>query len=102
MSSSQPSAAEHAAQHLTVQVRFPAAPRPFVDPHADPLETIAHLQARVLSAFGLTETSGPGGQPLYLLYFADARLDDPNRTLGQIAGHAHELKLKLVQQLIQG
>lgn len=95
--------AEHAAHdHIEVAVRYPAAPKPFIDPKASRAETLGHLKARVLSAFGLTEISGADGQTLYFLYHDNTRLDDVNQTLGQIAGHEHTLKLKLVQQLVQG
>lgn len=96
-------AAHHPApHHIEISIRFPAAPKPFIDPHASPTETIGQLKVRVFSAFGVEETSGPDGQTLYFLYFGDDRLDDPSRTLGQIAGEKHKLKLKLVQQLVQG
>ncbi len=97
-----PAAGDAAHRHLTVQVRYPAAPRPFVDSHASPTETVGQLKARVLDAFEVSETSGPDGQTLYILYHEDERLDDLARTLGQIAGREHVLKLKLVQQLVQG
>lgn len=97
------SAAEHAAPpHLEISVRFPAATKPFVDSHANPAETVGALKVRVLTAFAVAETSGPDGQTLYFLYFGDTRLEDSSRTLGEVAGDKHTLKLKLVQQLIQG
>lgn len=99
----QETAANHAAPaHLEVSIRYPAATKPFVDPHASPSETVGALKVRVLAAFEVTETSGPDGQTLFFLYFGDERIDDPSRMLGQIAGDKHSLKLKLVQQLVQG
>lgn len=97
-----PVAGDATHHHLTVQVRYPAAPRPFIDSHVSPTETVGQLKARILDAFEVSETSGPDGQTLYILYHEDERLDDMARTLGQIAGHEHVLKLKLVQQLVQG
>lgn len=104
MSRTDSPAAGHAAHdRITLHVRFPAAPKPFIDPHADPSETIGHLKARILSAFELTETSDPNGQTLYILYTDnDVRLDNAALTLGEVAGNEHLLKLKLVQQLTQG
>lgn len=99
----QEAAVQHAAPaRIEISVRFPAATKPFVDPQANPAETIGALKVRILAAFEVTETSGPDGQTLYFLYFGDNRIDDPSLTLGQIAGDKHALKLKLVQQLVQG
>jgi hypothetical protein len=97
------SVAEHAVPaHLEISIRFPAATKPFVDPHASRTETVGALKVRVLAAFAVSENSGPDGQTLYFLYYGDARLEDSSQTLGEIAGDKHALKLKLVQQLIQG
>lgn len=87
---------------LEVTVRYPAAARPFVDPKADPHETLASLKARVLEAFGLKEVHEQNQSILYFLYHGDLKLEDLSQTLGQIAGDEHVLKLKLVQQIFQG
>lgn len=87
---------------LEVIVRYPAATKPFVDPKADQQETFASLKARVLEAFGLAEVQDPNQSILYFLYHGDVKLEDLSCTLGQIAGHEHVLRLKLVQQIIQG
>ena len=88
--------------HIEVTVRYPAVTHPFVDPKADPADSLGHLKARVLLAFGLEETHGPGGSTLYFLYHGDQKLENLNQTLAEIAGSHHELKLKLVQQIVQG
>lgn len=103
MASEQTAAAPHAAPDLiNVQVRYPAAPKPFVDPKAQPSETVGQLKARVLKAFEVAETQTPEQQVLYFIYLGDEKLDDLNRTLGDITGKDRVLKLKLVQQIIQG
>lgn len=95
--------AEHKEpKKLEVTVRYPAAAKPFVDPSADPQETLASLKARVLEAFHLKETQDPNQSILYFLYHDDEKLEDLSQTLGRIAGDKHALKLKLVQQIIQG
>lgn len=87
---------------LEVNVRYPAAAKPFVDPKANPQETLASLKARVLDAFHLKETQDQNQSILYFLYHEDVKLEDLSQTLGQIAGDKHALKFKLVQQIIQG
>lgn len=97
------SAAESAVPaHLEISVRFPAATKPFIDPQANLEETVGMLKMRVLAAFGVSEASGPDGLTLYFLYLGNTRLENPSQTLGELAGDEHALKLKLVQQLVQG
>ncbi|MBI3894357.1 MAG: hypothetical protein HY313_00350 [Acidobacteria bacterium] len=103
MTAEKPAAAPHAAPDLiNVQVRYPAAPRPFIDPKAQAAETLGQLKSRVLAAFEVAETQGPEQQVLFFFYHENERLDDLTRTLGQIAGEDRVLKLKLVQQIVQG
>jgi hypothetical protein len=86
-----------------VMVRYPAATRPFVDPHADPQETLASLKARVLKAFQLEEIQDPNQTIQYFLYDEkDTKLENLSLTLADIADGKHVIKLKLVQQIIQG
>lgn len=87
---------------LEVNVRYPAAAKPFIDPKADPQETLASFKARVLDAFQLKETQDQNQSVLYFLYHEDVKLEDLSQTLAHVAGGKHSLKLKLVQQIIQG
>src|SRR5205807_1778679 len=88
---------------LMVTVHYPAAGQPFKDDAADRNETIGHLKARVLSAFGLTEgTDASGDQISYPLFHEKTPLENPNQTLGELAGHQKVLQLKLSQQITQG
>lgn len=97
------SPALHDEQTLRVQVHYPAAAEPFRDPAADRNETLGHLKARVLVAFGLTEYTTPDGTAItYVLFHGKQRLDDLSVTLGRVPGNQHELQLKLAQQLTQG
>jgi hypothetical protein len=89
-------------QKLTVTVRYIAATKPFQDNNADQSETLGSLKARVMSAFGVSETQDGNQQVLYWLYEDDTKLEDLSRTLGAIAGEKNHLKLRLVQQIIQG
>ena len=88
---------------LRVTVHYIAAVEPFKDAHADRSETVGHLKARVLLAFGLTEGSTPEGPTVsYTLYHNKTPLENLQQTLGELAGEHHELELKLVQQITQG
>ncbi len=93
---------EHHDHKLTVTVRYIAATKPFQDNNASRDETLASLKARVMDAFGLKETQDANQQVLYWLYEEDTKLEDLSRTLGAIAGDKNHLKLRLVQQIIQG
>jgi hypothetical protein len=84
---------------LNVVVHYIAAPEPFHDHAASRSETVGHLKARVLTAFGLTEN---GNQTVYTLYHDTQPLNNLNMTLGEVAGDKHSLQLKLDQQVTQG
>lgn len=86
-----------------VVVHYIAAAEPFKDAHADRGETVGHLKARVLLAFGLAEGSTPEGSTVsYTLYHNKTPLENLQQTLGELSGEHHELELKLVQQITQG
>ncbi len=88
---------------LSVVVHYIAAPVPFKEEHADRDETVGHLKSRVLIAFGLNEGSTPEGTTVsYMLYHNKMELENPQLTLGNLAGEHRELELKLVQQIVQG
>ncbi len=88
---------------LHVIVVFPPAAAPFQDKDADRAETVGHLKKRILDAFGLTEgTASDGSTITYQLFLHKTLLEDMNQTLGQLAGDASTLQLKLAQQVTQG
>lgn len=90
-------------RELTVQVRYSAATHPFVDSHASRQETIGSLRKRVMEAFGVTDQQLPdGSSKIFFLYHENRKLENPNETLGDLAGHERVLKLKLVETVIQG
>lgn len=90
------------AHELRVKVRYLAAEDSFKS-EAKPQETVGHLKHRVLVAFDLTEGQTPDGNTVtYTLYHHKTPLENESQTLGDLAGHHHELELNLVQQLIQG
>lgn len=86
-----------------VVVHYAPAGEPFKDEHAHRNETVGHLKARVLTAFGLVEGQTPEGNIVtYTLYHERTPLENPNQTLGEVAGHKPILQLKLAQQVTQG
>ena len=87
---------------LKVIVNYPAAKGPFEQDHAAPSETLAALKAAVLSAFGLTEGQVDGSTYTYTLYQNKTPLENLSETIGELAGHAKTLVLKLSQQVTQG
>lgn len=87
---------------INVHVRYLAAPKPFVDPHASPGETLQSLKARVLTAFDLKEIQDSNQTVLYFLYKEDQKLENLTLTLAELLENHHELKLRLVQQIVQG
>ena len=85
-----------------VLVNYPAAKGPFEQDPASPGETLAALKSAVLAAFGLTEGQVNGSTYTYTLYHDKTPLENLSQTIGQIAGHAATLVLKLSQQVTQG
>jgi len=92
----------HALREVTVT--YPAAREPFRQHHEPRSETVATLKELVLNAFHLTEGTSPDGSTVtvYTLYHGKKPLENPNQTIGGVAGDAQELHLKLVQEIKQG
>jgi hypothetical protein len=92
-----------AQNKLKVTVDYPPAEEPFKDDDADPSETVGHLKARVLLAFGLEEGQTPDGNMIvYTLYNKKQPLENPAQTLAELSGNQKVLQLKLSQQITQG
>jgi hypothetical protein len=88
---------------LNIVVVYPAARDDLKQTGVSRKETLGQLKTRVLVAFELTERNGPDGTVTSYVFFHDKeKLEDLNRTLGQIAGHEEVLRLKLAQQVVYG
>jgi hypothetical protein len=88
---------------LDIVVTYPAARDDLKETGVSREETLGQLKTRVLIAFELTEGTGPDGTVTsYVFYHDKQKLEDLNRTLGQIAGEKDTLHLKLAQQVIYG
>lgn len=94
----------HKADHNTiaVRVRYIAAHKPFVDPHAKLDETLAALKHRVLEFFNLVEGAVENGTKVYVFTHDGVELTNLSQTLGQLAIEGHEIKLDLLEQFEQG
>lgn len=87
---------------LRVIVNYPAANRPFEEEHASPSMTVGALKTAVLTAFGLIEGQIEGNTYIYTLFHNKTPIENLNETIGQLAGPATTLVLKLSQQVTQG
>ena len=88
---------------LDIVVAYPAARDDLKQTDVGRQETLAQLKTRVLIAFELTEGKSPDGSVTsYIFYHEKQKLEDLNRTLGQIAGPEKVLRLKLAQQIVYG
>jgi len=88
---------------VDIVVTYPAARDDLKESGVNRQETLGQLKARVLVAFELTEGKAPDGSVMtYIFYHDKQKLEDLNRTLGQIAGQEPVLRLKLAQQIVYG
>jgi hypothetical protein len=83
---------------IKVKARYAASPTPFENDEVPATQTLATLKAAILAAFNLTEGSGQ----TYVLYHGRDELTDLTRTVGDVAGNAAALELKLSQTVTQG
>jgi hypothetical protein len=81
---------------IEVTVAFAAADRPYHHEYAD-TALIATVLTEALAAFTVTSD---GTTRYYLVHGGDEVPGD--KTVGEVAGHAHALHLKLRTELIQG
>lgn len=81
---------------VKVTVTFAAAGRPYVNDYADSTPTSTVL-ADALTAFAITSD---GTSRYYLVH--DGGEVPGNKTVGEVAGHAAAVHLKLRTELIQG
>ena len=93
---------QNVKDHLKVIVNYPAAKKPFEQERASRSETVGMLKSSALKAFGLTEGESGGNTHTYTFFHEKTPLENLGETLGQVAGHAPTLVLKLSQQVTQG
>ena len=85
-------------EEIRVVVHYEAAGRPF-EGEAYPASTpLTQVKQDALRAFGLTEGQPPAGTGFYVLFHDKTRLDNPNTTVGEVAGHHDVLELRLAQR----
>ena len=81
---------------IQVTVTFPLAGAPFHGTYS-PTTPVSLVRAAAMKDFNISEDPSS----VYYLTHEGERLSD-DRQLGEIAGHAHGLKLRLVKDLVQG
>jgi hypothetical protein len=97
------SSPEHAHQLEVLQVRYPPAPKPFIEHHPDPSETIGSLRERAKTFFGVADTTLPNGDRiLFYLIFGRDRLENDAATVGSVVGDDPAPHFRLGKQHIQG
>lgn len=89
-------------ESLVFDVRYLGAKKHYVDPHASASATLAQEKPKVLDFFGLKETPDQAGGKIYVFSHDGKPITDLSVTLGHLAAGKHELKLDLVEQLVQG
>src|SRR5437763_655061 len=88
--------------NIRVTVHYMAAGKPFEQDFSR-LATIEEVKSVALDQFGLKEGVDPEGNTVtYPLYQQKTPLENPNQTVGELAGHQKVLQLKLSQQITQG
>lgn len=85
-------------QSLVFDVRYLGAKQHYVDPHAPVTAALAVEKPKVLNFFGLKETA----DKIYVFSQDGKPITNLSVTLGELAQGKHELKLDLVEQLVQG
>jgi len=101
--SAQPLDAAARNKTIDVKVIYVAATEPYREPNAPVSETLATVKAAALTAFHLTEGPLPDGRiRTFKLFHGHDELADLSQTVGQVAGQAHALVLKLVEHVVQG
>lgn len=91
--------------HRTVnlKVTYTAAAKPYHEPQAPLDETLATVKASALNAFHLTEGPLPDGRiRTFKLFHGRDELLDLSKTVGELAGQAETLDLKLTEYIVQG
>jgi len=88
---------------INLNVTYTAAAKPYHEPEAPFDETLAAVKANALNAFHLTEGPLPDGRVrTFKLFHGRDELLDLSKTVGELAGHAEALDLKLTEYIVQG
>lgn len=83
---------------LVFDVRYLGAKKHYLDPHAPVTATLVVEKPKVLDFFGLKETA----DKVYVFSQDGKPITNLSVTLGDLAQGKHELKLDLIEQLVQG
>lgn len=93
----------HAHKLEVLQVRYAPAPKPFIDHHPDPSESVGSLRERAKTFFGVADTTLPNGDRIvFYLIFGRDRLENDAATVGSVVGDDPAPHFQLAKQHIQG
>ncbi len=87
---------------IVLKVRYIAAKKQFVDPKANPNDTLALVKPAVLEFFQLVEGNVNGGTKLYNFALDGILLTNLSASLLSLAENKHELTLDLIERFEQG
>jgi hypothetical protein len=87
----------HQKDRIKVRVNFPISPGGPFHEQVDPETTAAEIKQSAMAHFEVAED----GQHAYYLSFGGAKVAE-ERTIGDVADGAEEVKFTLVKELIQG
>lgn len=82
---------------IRVTVTFPIASQPYSDDAVSPDATVGSIRGAAMTAFGIANDPGA---TYYLTARGEQQPDE--RTIGEIAGPARAVQLRLIKQIIQG
>ena len=87
---------------VDVTVTYVAAKHDYQDKHVERNTTLLQVKQAAMAKFRVQESQTANEQVFFWLYLGDTKLEDQNRTIGDVAQGADKMEFMLVQQIIYG
>lgn len=87
---------------VDVTVTYVAAKHDFEDKHVERNATVLQVKQAAMAKFKVQEAQTGNEQVFFWLYLHDTKLEDQNRTVGDVAQGLDKIEFMLVQQIIYG
>ena len=87
---------------VDVTVTYVAAKHDYEDKHVERTATLLEVKQGAMAKFKVQESTTANEQVFFWLYLGDTKLEDQNRTIGEVAQGADAIEFMLVQQIIYG
>ena len=87
---------------VDVTVTYVAAKHDYEDKHVERTSTVLQVKQEAMAKFKVEESKTANEQVFFWLYLGDTKLEDQNRTIGDIVQGADKIEFMLVQQIIYG